>query len=361
MSCRRTYGPVCSCASIPRPPAGTRVAGGRVCTWSTRRAMRSQRPHTAPARAPRLVGAAIRSHTAASLLPHAPAGDRRPRRAGADDTRTLGMVVGMDQASAARRGQAQLSGLRRVSGPASHARVGCQPRRRAVGASAAQRLSRARIQPHHPDRAKENLHVDDAFMQITNEIAPARRARTPRPTAAPARAGARRRLPDRERCADACQPPSNPRRVCARRRPLPFAVALPRRGSIDTTHSTQKHRPLRPNGGNWKCHATRLPSRSRVRELNAGEITADVEVICAPGMVYLPKVQSTLDRKYQLAAQNCWVQIRGRCSRGEVAAEILVDLRAADASRPPPAGRCAASPTSSWARRPSTPSTRAFP
>ena len=77
-------------------------------------------------------------------------------------------------------------------------------------------------------------------------------------------------------------------------------------------------------GGNWKCNGNTASIAKLVKELNAGEITADVEVICAPPMVYLPKVQSTLDRKYQLAAQNCWVGAGGAFT-GEVAAEMLVD------------------------------------
>ena len=50
-------------------------------------------------------------------------------------------------------------------------------------------------------------------------------------------------------------------------------------------------------GGNWKCNGNTASIAKLVKELNAGDITADVEVICAPPMVYLPKVQSTLDRK----------------------------------------------------------------
>jgi triosephosphate isomerase len=41
-------------------------------------------------------------------------------------------------------------------------------------------------------------------------------------------------------------------------------------------------------GGNWKCNGNTASIAKLVKELNAGEITADVEVICAPPMVYLP-------------------------------------------------------------------------
>ena len=63
----------------PRARQPPTVAGGRVCTWSTQERGRDRTQHD---RAPRLVGAAI-PHTAAAPAAPAPAGDRRPRRAGA--------------------------------------------------------------------------------------------------------------------------------------------------------------------------------------------------------------------------------------------------------------------------------------
>ena len=58
--------------------------------------------------------------------------------------------------------------------------------------------------------------------------------------------------------------------------------------------------------------------------LNSGKITADVEVICAPPMVYIDGVQSKLKAPYQIAAQNCWVS-KGGAFTGEVSAEMLKD------------------------------------
>ena len=77
-------------------------------------------------------------------------------------------------------------------------------------------------------------------------------------------------------------------------------------------------------GGNWKCNGNTASIKTLISELNHGEIEADVEVICAPPMVYLPKVQSKLDRKYAISAQNCWVGPGGAFT-GEVSAEMLVD------------------------------------
>lgn len=77
-------------------------------------------------------------------------------------------------------------------------------------------------------------------------------------------------------------------------------------------------------GGNWKCNGNTNSIATLVKELNDGEITADVEVICAPPMVYLPKVASKLDRKFAISAQNCWVGPGGAFT-GEVSAEMLAD------------------------------------
>ena len=77
-------------------------------------------------------------------------------------------------------------------------------------------------------------------------------------------------------------------------------------------------------GGNWKCNGTKDSIDKLCASLNSGEITADVEVICAPPMVYIDRVQSKLNAPYQIAAQNCWVS-KGGAFTGEVSAEMLKD------------------------------------
>jgi len=79
-------------------------------------------------------------------------------------------------------------------------------------------------------------------------------------------------------------------------------------------------------GGNWKCNGNTASISKLVKDLNSGEIhaNADVEIICAPPMVYLPKVVSTLDRRFAISAQNCWVGKNGAFT-GEVSAEMLTD------------------------------------
>ena len=77
-------------------------------------------------------------------------------------------------------------------------------------------------------------------------------------------------------------------------------------------------------GGNWKCNGTKDSIDKLCASLNSGKITADVEVICAPPMVYIDRVQSKLKAPYQIAAQNCWVS-KGGAFTGEVSAEMLKD------------------------------------
>jgi triosephosphate isomerase len=77
-------------------------------------------------------------------------------------------------------------------------------------------------------------------------------------------------------------------------------------------------------GGNWKCNGNTASITQLVKDLNKGEIDADVDVIVAPPMLYLPKVQSPIDRQFKLSAQNCWVS-EGGAFTGEVSAEMLAD------------------------------------
>jgi len=62
-----------------------------------------------------------------------------------------------------------------------------------------------------------------------------------------------------------------------------------------------------------------------VKDLNAGSVTANVDIVCAPPFVYLPQVLQSLEAPFQVGAQNCWVG-KGGAFTGEVAAEMLVDL-----------------------------------
>ena len=46
-------------------------------------------------------------------------------------------------------------------------------------------------------------------------------------------------------------------------------------------------------GGNWKCNGDMASIKSLVADLNAGAVNCDVDIVCAPPMVYLPMVRRT--------------------------------------------------------------------
>lgn len=77
-------------------------------------------------------------------------------------------------------------------------------------------------------------------------------------------------------------------------------------------------------GGNWKCNGTVSSVKKLIADLNAGNITADVEVVCTPAFVHLALAQALLGKPYQVAAQNCWSGDGGAFT-GEVCADMLVD------------------------------------
>jgi len=77
-------------------------------------------------------------------------------------------------------------------------------------------------------------------------------------------------------------------------------------------------------GGNWKCNGKRESLASLIRELNAGSIPADVEVVCAPPFVYLDQAKHMLDSRFAVAAQNCSSRGQGAFT-GEVSADMLRD------------------------------------
>lgn len=77
-------------------------------------------------------------------------------------------------------------------------------------------------------------------------------------------------------------------------------------------------------GGNWKCNGTVESVRSLIASLNAGDVTADVDVVCAPTFVHMGIAQSGLKAPYQVAAQNCW-EGDGGAYTGEISATMLVN------------------------------------
>ena len=66
-------------------------------------------------------------------------------------------------------------------------------------------------------------------------------------------------------------------------------------------------------GGNWKCNGDGDSIKSLVAELNAGVIDTDVEIVCAPPLIYMDAVKDTINGgNFAVAAQDCWVGMRNR-------------------------------------------------
>lgn len=79
-------------------------------------------------------------------------------------------------------------------------------------------------------------------------------------------------------------------------------------------------------GGNWKSNGTKASVAKLVKDLNAGTVPSNTEVVCAPTFVHLQYVNDSLDAsKFQVSAQNCWVQGYGAYT-GEITAEALGDM-----------------------------------
>lgn len=70
-------------------------------------------------------------------------------------------------------------------------------------------------------------------------------------------------------------------------------------------------------GGNWKSNGTKESVNKLVQDLNAAEVSPDVEVIVAPTFVHLQHVADSISPSYQVSAQNCWVGKAGAFT-GEV-------------------------------------------
>ena len=78
-------------------------------------------------------------------------------------------------------------------------------------------------------------------------------------------------------------------------------------------------------GGNWKCNGTKDSINKLVDDLNAANVPDDIDIVVAPTFVHIEQVRSKLDKKFIMAAQNCWVG-RGGAYTGEISAEQLHDL-----------------------------------
>ena len=55
-------------------------------------------------------------------------------------------------------------------------------------------------------------------------------------------------------------------------------------------------------GGNWKCNGDKASIAELVSQLNAGAVSQDVETVCAPPFVYIPRVMETLNAPFKVRA-----------------------------------------------------------
>lgn len=90
-------------------------------------------------------------------------------------------------------------------------------------------------------------------------------------------------------------------------------------------------------GGNWKCNGTRESVNALLEELARGEVVGNVDVVVAPPFLFIDEAQARLDKPFEVAAQNCWVEpglvdpthhydSDTGAFTGEVSAEMLEDL-----------------------------------
>jgi triosephosphate isomerase len=90
-------------------------------------------------------------------------------------------------------------------------------------------------------------------------------------------------------------------------------------------------------GGNWKCNGTKASIEALVEGLNAGDVADNVDVVVAPPFLYIDQAMGSLSDRFEVAAQNAWVEYtledpshhydsETGAFTGEVAAEMLEDL-----------------------------------
>ena len=108
-------------------------------------------------------------------------------------------------------------------------------------------------------------------------------------------------------------------RVAAPTRPTPRA-ARPRRAARVACAAARRFFV----GGNWKSNCTKTSVTKLVGELNDAVATlpagGDAEIVVAPEHIHLSMVLDDLDKRYSVAAQNCW-KTSGGAYTGEVSGE----------------------------------------
>lgn len=80
-------------------------------------------------------------------------------------------------------------------------------------------------------------------------------------------------------------------------------------------------------GGNWKMNGTKADNKKLVDMLNSATIDSNTEICCAPPAIYLDLVRQQLDKKFHVAAQNCYKAEKGAFT-GDLSPQMILDCGA---------------------------------
>lgn len=84
---------------------------------------------------------------------------------------------------------------------------------------------------------------------------------------------------------------------------IPPHHAIPRH--LTPPHAAQPLVRSSARAGNWKCNGTTESVAKLVKDLNAGSVPSEVDVVIAPTFMHLETVKQTLtNTSYKLSAQN---------------------------------------------------------
>ncbi|GAA50993.1 triosephosphate isomerase (TIM) [Clonorchis sinensis] len=78
-------------------------------------------------------------------------------------------------------------------------------------------------------------------------------------------------------------------------------------------------------GGNWKMNGSKKENDKLIEMLTHAKIDPNTEVLVAPPALYLPSVREKLDKRFHVAAQNCY-KVPSGAFTGEVSPAMLKDV-----------------------------------
>ncbi|TGZ62551.1 hypothetical protein CRM22_007380 [Opisthorchis felineus] len=78
-------------------------------------------------------------------------------------------------------------------------------------------------------------------------------------------------------------------------------------------------------GGNWKMNGSKKENDKLIEMLTHAKIDPNAEVLVAPPSLYVPSVREKLDKRFHVAAQNCY-KVPSGAFTGEVSPAMLKDV-----------------------------------